>query len=772
MTRKSFTLFSLLVALISLSNLVKSQVYSATWLKGSSSADNLSVYGAPGIGANNNTPGARSGAANWKDASGNLWLFGGNGYDHMGTYGFLNDLWRYSPSTNQWTFMKGDSTEGQGGVYGTLGVGASTNKPGGRIAPTTWVDASGNFWMFGGFAVDGSSGVGEINDIWKYTVSTNEWTWMGGSSSNSDGGTYGTQGTAAPGNAPGARIASASWTDQSGNLWLHGGIGYSGTNYGDLHDLWKFSTSTNQWTWVKGTANVDVGGTYGTMGTAASGNLPGGRFGSSSWADASGNLWLFGGQGYDAAAMNEDALNDLWKYNIATNQWTWVGGSNSSMQSGTYGTQNVAASGNIPGGRFGASHWADGSGNLYMLGGNGYDANSGFPDVLNDLWKYSIATNQWTWLKGQNTNADAGDYGTKGVPSVNYHPSARLFSSHWVGSNNTLWVFGGNGVDSAQNFGDLNDLWVLETCVAPIVSVSPSSPTVCTGGTLNLTASGASTYSWSTNQTGSSTTITAMPSTTYILTGTTSTGCSNSATYTPNLLPSANLTLTPSSQPFCVGTPVILTASGANTYSWSNGVLSPSTAITATITGILTITCFPVSATTCVAPTTETLQFLSAPTVSASSSKTTICKGQSAILTANGAVSYSWATTPAVNNQSIAVSPTTSATYTVIGFGSNGCSSSFAIVQQVIDCTGLPENRNIYSLSLFPNPNKGSFYLSAETVPENSELIIYNAVGQQVLKQTVLSGQNQIDLQTPQGVYFYKIVSGNEQLKTGKIIVE
>ncbi len=50
-----------------------------------------------------NTPGSRSGAAGWRDASGNLWLFGGFGYDSTGQIGVLNDLLEFVPSAHTWT---------------------------------------------------------------------------------------------------------------------------------------------------------------------------------------------------------------------------------------------------------------------------------------------------------------------------------------------------------------------------------------------------------------------------------------------------------------------------------------------------------------------------------------------------------------------------------------------------------------------------------------------------------------------------------------------
>lgn len=43
------------------------------------------------------------------------------------------------------------------------------------------------------------------------------------------------------------------------------------------------------------------------------------------WTDSGGNLWLFGGIGYDltAGSRGDEPLNDLWKY--SNGQWTWEG---------------------------------------------------------------------------------------------------------------------------------------------------------------------------------------------------------------------------------------------------------------------------------------------------------------------------------------------------------------------------------------------------------------------------------------------------------------
>src|SRR6218665_2550757 len=74
-----------------------------TWMKGSSQFDQPGVYGSLGVPAMSNGPGARWDAVSWKDASGNFWMFGGFGVDGSGNQDWLNDLWKYSPATNQWT---------------------------------------------------------------------------------------------------------------------------------------------------------------------------------------------------------------------------------------------------------------------------------------------------------------------------------------------------------------------------------------------------------------------------------------------------------------------------------------------------------------------------------------------------------------------------------------------------------------------------------------------------------------------------------------------
>ncbi len=280
-----------------------------TWMGGSKVGLQNGNYGSLGVANASNIPGGRSGATIWVDSSGNLWLFGGLGYDESSPInGELSDLWTYS--NGQWTWMGGPKVKQQIGVYGTLGTASSSNIPGSRWGAFSWADASGNFWIFGGYGYDSNGSVLVLNDLWKYN--SGQWTWVSGSKIVSQPGVYGTQGTAAASNIPGARWFGATWADSSGNVWVFGGDGYDSTGKpGYLNDLWKFSDG--QWTWMSGSNVVNQNSTLGTQGTPAPGNILGGRFFLNRWLDAKGNFWLFGGYGESSGGVLGN-LNDMWMY--------------------------------------------------------------------------------------------------------------------------------------------------------------------------------------------------------------------------------------------------------------------------------------------------------------------------------------------------------------------------------------------------------------------------------------------------------------------------
>ncbi|WP_297474459.1 kelch repeat-containing protein [Ferrovum sp.] len=332
------------------------------------------LYGTQNTPSTNNLPGARNDSVSWTDPAGNLWLFGGYGYASSNSPGDLNDLWEYAPAAKTWTWVGGSTQTNQFGSY------SSTEIPGARLASVSWTDQSGNLWLFGGQGYATSGSPGELNDLWKYNPTTKTWVWIRGSSSTNQLSTL--SGTAA---SPGARHDSVAWTDSTGNLWLFGGQGYAASgSLGELNDLWKFTPGTAQWTLIGSGNFLNQTGSYGTSQTSSPTNLPGSRDSSVAWTDTSGNLWLFGGYGYDSTGTLGE-LNDLWKFNLGTQQWTWVNGSNQVNQLGSYGSQPGTPG--MPGARSSANAWFSStigtSGSLWLFGGL-----EGSGNYLNDLWQY------------------------------------------------------------------------------------------------------------------------------------------------------------------------------------------------------------------------------------------------------------------------------------------------------------------------------------------------------------------------------------------------
>ena len=476
-----------------------------TWMTGSSSGNcalyqcgQIGVFGTLGVPAATNVPGSRWGGVGWTDSAGNLWLFGGYGFDDEGHDAESNDFWRYNPSTNVWTWMGGSDVFGENygppGVYGTLGGPAPGNVPGGRDAATSWTDNNGNFWLFGGSGWDANGVRGYLNDLWEYTPATNEWVWVSGSSStcadptctsNPDG-IYGKLGTPAPGNVPGGREFATGWADKSGNLWLFGGLGYanSTTEEGELNDLWEFNPSTAEWTWMGGSnASSGVAGVFGTLGEFASANYPGSRYSSTGWTDSSGNFWLFGGQGVVAACpgcTNDtgSVLNDLWEFNPSKNEWAWMSGTQTPRPGfgapGVYGTLGTPAPGNVPGSREAAAGWADNSGKFWVFGGYAVDVN-GNQGNLNDLWEFNPGTSEWTWMGGPDDGAcpstncnGAAVFGTRGKPAPGNIPGGRQDATSWTDKKGNLWLFGG------YYGGQTNDFWVYQPSLGNLPATTPA----------------------------------------------------------------------------------------------------------------------------------------------------------------------------------------------------------------------------------------------------------------------------------------------------------
>lgn len=247
------------------------------------------------------------------------------------------------------------------------------------------------------------------------------------------------------------------------------------------------------------------------------------------------------------------------------------------------------------------------------------------------------------------------------------------------------------------------------------VNVSNSSIVACQNDNITVTASGANTYTWNPGGLVASTftvpTNTAGAST-YTVTGEIS-GCFASATIQTTVNPTPTISV--NSATICSGQSATLTASGATSYTWNTSATSNSIVVNPSIT-----TAYGVIGESLGCSNTATTQVVvnSLPIVSSSVTNATTpgCNNGSATLTVsgNGPFTYSWSA-PASSTTNVATNLNgtsgTGTSYTVTVTDANGCSS---VSTFTVDCvTSISSINGGGILSVYPNPNNGSFIISS-----------------------------------------------------------
>jgi len=263
-----------------------------------------------------------------------------------------------------------------------------------------------------------------------------------------------------------------------------------------------------------------------------------------------------------------------------------------------------------------------------------------------------------------------------------------------------------------------NDTTTATVTLAGNLSPAVNNGAICTGNSITLSASGATTYSWSPAAGLSSTSgasVTANPTTTTTYTIIASSGnCTGTVTavVTVNPLP----TITVSSATFCAGQQATLNANGASTYNWSpatglssaagsNVIASPGGSANYTVSGT--------DGNGCIGTALAVVTVNPLPTVTVNNAL--LCTGDSAGLSAGGANTYSW--TPALGlsatfGANVIANPGTTTIYSVTGIDANGCLSANTATVAVVTnpiltvnslslCTGNPGQLTVNGASQY-----------------------------------------------------------------------
>jgi hypothetical protein len=309
-----------------------------------------------------------------------------------------------------------------------------------------------------------------------------------------------------------------------------------------------------------------------------------------------------------------------------------------------------------------------------------------------------------------------------------------------------------------------DDLSVTIPCTPDVnaVNLSLNGPsTVCEGQAVNLVASGANIYSWSTGANTAS--ISASPSYigTYSVTGTnTLTGCSLTAfkQVTVNPLPAISLYGTGNS--VCLGSSIGFGVTGAFSYTWSEG--SNTQFVTLTPTTTTTYSVFGVGAYGCIGLATQVVTVNPLPAITVLGSRTICITGGN--FTASGANTYTWSSNSYyLQGSAVTIASSQANVCTVSGTDGNGCVGTAVISLAVDPCTSIASlnGNEVNSAIVYPNPSNGEFTVELKN-GFNKIIELIDVTGRVVLTKTTDLDLVNLNINSlSNGVYYVKIKSNN-----------
>lgn len=278
------------------------------------------------------------------------------------------------------------------------------------------------------------------------------------------------------------------------------------------------------------------------------------------------------------------------------------------------------------------------------------------------------------------SNASSGSSQVMGYPCTQMANIASCITA--TIPNNSYILLRWTDVDDAGNdhhmaIDDI-DVQFLST------NLTVNSATICSGASATLTATGASSFTWTPAASLSSATgsvVTANPVSTTVYTVSVSILSCPVKTITSTVTVNPATPLTVNSTTICSGASATLTASGSTSYTWGPGAGLSSTAGSSVVANPASTTVYTVTGTggACAsAPATATVTVLLTSTISAASQS--ICSNSSATLTASGATSYIWSPGTGLSSTvggSVTATPSSTTVYTIQG--TNGsCPASAA----------------------------------------------------------------------------------------------
>lgn len=366
----------------------------------------------------------------------------------------------------------------------------------------------------------------------------------------------------------------------------------------------------------------------------------------------------------------------------------------------------------------------------------------------------SSGASSYTWTFGANASSATS---TLANPSVSYSV-AGVYTVTLIGANYTTTTAVTKTI--AVN-------------ATPTITISPSSATVCSGSHATLTASGASSYTWSTNALTGSVAVSPTTATVYTVTGN-NVACPNSQqTISIYVDTPPSLTMNPSSTTVCSGSNATLTASGANSYTWSTGAQTATVSVSPTNTlSVYTVTasnnnaCAPVFASITISVIPLAMPVLTVTNPSC----TNVCTGAVDIVSGlNNPYTFT------LTNSTCTTLPCTNlcdGLYTLYTNDNLGCNTSniFSIACANTPTPGVGQvNLNEASVMIYPNPAQNELNI---VFPKTFGYVLYNSIGQIILSRKNISAETNVNVSSfAKGIYLLEVQSEDFVVRK-KVVLE
>ena len=416
------------------------------------------------------------------------------------------------------------------------------------------------------------------------------------------------------------------------------------------------------------------------------------------------------------------------------------------------------------------------------------------------------------------TGTDANGCSNIATKTVSVNPTYNVPLTHSICQGESYNFYGqnlttaGTYTHTLQTVNGCDSVLTLSLSVKALPTPTITGNTsLCEGETTTLTANGGVSYAWSNAATANS--INVSQSGVYTVTATNAEGCSAPASVTVTVNPLPTITISGNTT-LCAGNSTTLTASGADSYSWSTGDNTASVSISAfgvyTVTGTTTAGC---------SGTANVTVLVSQLPVITISGETDICAGESTTLTATGGETYLWSDGTTANTLTVGMA----GSYQVIGYNAAGCdamasttvnvwqsaTSEFTIecpdscyiwngesycqsgdytqtFQTIHGCdsvvtlhltitVGIDDHNLAASMTVYPNPTTSVInvqFTMNNVQAETMEIRLYDAYGKLL---NVVAANNdetvQIDLSAfAPGIYFIKAVTEGNVVAVRKVV--